>query len=259
MIIKYSEFIKENEFTKLGTHFMGKIVDEFGFTQPNDNVSLKYCNITFPDGVKIKFDMELNINSDTETIIIKPIKNHNYENIPISYINLYGDKLQFEDHESFRRIRLYMNKEDLFDTSFSGYIYSDGKLGSIEVDIEIDKDISDRIINNSLLKKGIFNGVDSIIMELIISISTRILKSEDSINNFKKSIYEFVHKFIEYIESFNNRVRPIDIILQKDIGLIGFLYLYTILNEESEEVIEIISNPFTFVNKDELLGILYSI
>jgi len=56
LLIKYDKVrINENEYTKLATHFMDDMDKEFKFFSPNDDIRLIYCNITFPDGVKMRF------------------------------------------------------------------------------------------------------------------------------------------------------------------------------------------------------------
>jgi len=162
LLIKYDKVrINENEYTKLATHFMDDMDKEFKFFSPNDDIRLIYCNITFPDGVKMRFSCRENLHSDTETFTLSKISgnernDYNTYLTQQKYLNLYGDKIQFDNFNTYRRIRLYMNRQDLFGTNFDGYIYDSNKLGNIPVVIEFDKSNQTGLIPRAFLKKRNF-------------------------------------------------------------------------------------------------------
>ncbi len=250
--MKYLKSFNENEFTKLATHFMGDMDKSLKFTEPADNVRLRFCNVTFPDGVKIRFRMHENINSDTETITLRSIEDGSVQQrLSTAYLNLYGRKLQFDNYQAFRRIRLYMNAVDLFDTEFEGYIYDANKLGFIEVSIEID-DSNIKTDNPSS-----FTDNRSILDSLEGSLS--ILENDEYINEFRKKKNELIRDFMEVLESMGgNDIVPFDI-TYNGMNLIGYLYLFTILIEEHEDVLKVLKMSRRRFNREELIGILYVI
>lgn len=248
----------ENEFTKLATHFMGDMDKSLKFTEPADNVRLRFCNVTFPDGVKMRFRMHENLNSDTETITLRSIEDGSVQqSLSTAYLNLYGRKLQFDNYQAFRRIRLYMNAVDLFDTEFEGYIYDANKLGFIEVNIEIDDSNIKTDNPSSFLRRGIFKLTDNRAIIDSLECALSILKDKEYLQEFRKKKDELVHDFLEVLENTEgNEVIPINI-THNGMSLVGYLYLYTILFKEHDEFLKVLKMSRRRFNKEELIGLLY--
>lgn len=253
--------INENEFTKLATRFMGGMDRDYKFTEPADNVRLRFCNVTFPDGVKMRFNMYENLRSDTETITLRPIEDGSVQQrLASSYLNLYGRKLQFDDYQAFRRIRLYMNAVDLFDTEFDGYIYDVNKLGFIEVSIEIDdSNTGGQQHPSSFLGRGIFKNTDNGVILNSLEGAVSILKKDEYIHVFKDKKNELFRDFIEILEGIeSNDIIPSSI-KHEGMSLIGYLYLFTILIKEHNDVLEVLKMSNRRFNKEKLIGLLYII
>jgi len=163
-IKKFDDFLNENEFTKLATKFMDKMDREMNFRRPNDDVRIYHLEITFPDDVKLRFKAIENLHSDTETFTLEPMEKN-----PTSreYIKLYGNKLQFDDYNAYKRIRLYMNIDDLIGNNFDGYIYCPDKLGSVEVNIDItDSSIKEVVYKLPFIRKGIFSDASEMFLTI---------------------------------------------------------------------------------------------
>lgn len=125
--MKYIKKFEGNEFTRMSTHLMDDMDSRYKFTRPNDNTPLTICSVEYPDGVVINYSIKENYNSDTETIFLyfnEMSDNYGSRESDILnrlYISIYGDTIQFETFEEYKRIRFYMNVDDIYDVNFSGY------------------------------------------------------------------------------------------------------------------------------------------
>ena len=262
-IVNSRKLYEGNEFTKLATHFMDDMDSKFKFTEPSDPAPLRFCDVTFPDGMTIRFNPFVNMNSDTETVTLRPLtvdSLYSFDkrsdiNLSTSYLNLYGRSFQFDNFLSFKRIRYYMWKDDLFDTEFDGYIYNRDKLGFIEVTIsftEANHMTSTNTVNPSrgnLFTKGIHQSR----IEMIINAASKI--GDEYLTKFKNSDsrYDLLHSFIDELDEKGSEL----ISVFEWRNLIGYLYLYYILVEPLEEIADILRNK-TKISAHELIYILYS-
>jgi hypothetical protein len=250
MIKKWNEFINENEFTKLGAYFMRNIDKEFNFTSPNDNVRIEQITITLPDNVKVTFDTNENLYSDTETFTLNGVDNRLISSYQMKdyiiineYLKLYGNKIQFDNYNIYKRIRLYMNIEDLYDTKFDGYIYNPDKKGSNEIEIEI-KDNSSRIKNNSFMKNDYIYP--------FIKGANLICNKIKGISNFISDRYSVANHLLKELEN-----KDENIIIQNDYPLLGYFYLYTVLINKDKDILNLLENINNYKSKEEIINLLY--
>lgn len=133
----------ESEFTRLATHLMDDMDARYRFSGPNDNKPLTICSVEYPDGVIINYGLIENYNSDIKTITLKYIDNVSdgysraTQMIQKKYMEIYGDVIQFETFEEYKRIRFYMNIDDLYNVNFPCYLCPpDGVKGFTEVNFK---------------------------------------------------------------------------------------------------------------------------
>ncbi len=273
LLIKYDKVrINENEYTKLATHFMDDMDKEFKFFSPNDDIRLIYCNITFPDGVKMRFSCRENLHSDTETFTLSKISgnernDYNTYLTQQKYLNLYGDKIQFDNFNTYRRIRLYMNRQDLFGTNFDGYIYDSNKLGNIPVVIEFDKSNQTGLIPRAFLKRGIFKQANDSFIAYILDQASLFFKNDEYLTKFRDIKESLVHDFLEALENEQQdrflicdvRLNEPNKNIDRQLRLISYLYLYCIFYKTNDDVLEIITNPGSSFDRESLIVLLYGL
>jgi hypothetical protein len=263
------------KWNKFESKLVGKIYGpdihrEFRFTQPNDNFTIRKCCITFPDEVSINFDASEKTQNDADIDTFKLSINQNNQNLdslPMpaltsifrEYLSLYGDKIQFEDYNEYHFIRTYLNKEDLFETTFNGYIYSDEKLGCTDVEIKITKDQSERnLINSGIFKNGLQPAY------YCLSKSILLVKDKKDWRNFISQNHESImQEFIDPISEMeiNDGIKSIIPVNVKfgNIGLIEYLYLYGISNGFKKEISYILNRFSSNIETAKVLSLLYDI
>lgn len=130
----------ESEGVKLATYLMSDMDKKYNLTSPNDKRELKICQVQYPDGVIINYELIENYYSDVSTITLKifTLPNNRYsERFQQIYIDMYGDVIQFENFNEYKMIRFYMNIEDIYDVNFSAFLYPpEGVKGFTEVNFK---------------------------------------------------------------------------------------------------------------------------
>lgn len=287
MIYNWQKF-NENEYTALAAKlYLPSIDRERRFTGPSDNDSkfgttLRYCTITFPDDVVINFDIiSENYNDDINTIKLGARNRAGYHPIETSlsseYLKLFGDRIQFEDFNAYRMIRLYMNRVDLFDTPMDGYIYDPDKLGATEVNIHIDLSNDSDLPMRFLRNGGVFgSNIDSHLYALS-SANYIIDKNKSWRNYFRENKDETLQKFIDPIDNISVdtpmvEIKPCHVFSGKigdiskgyikmdgtsGVGLCGYLYLYGILNGFTKSSIFVLKNYSKDIRPSLILDALY--
>jgi hypothetical protein len=263
-ILNWKKF-NENEYTKLATKLMGNMHKNYAFTEPQDNFQIKYCTIQFPDDTIINFDCQEFHNKDIGTfkLSLKRGENNstNWKGAQ-SYLNLYGNEIQFDDYNEYKMIRYYMNREDLFDTTFDGYIYGDGKLGATDVRITIDKSNVSLDEPSIFLKSGLISNPLS--RNLILDKAFLSIKGKPAWRNFFYDHKdETLQNFIDPIDTLsietNNKINPFEI-NYNGINLCGYIYLYQIIygfKDKLEDVKFILNNINMYMDTEKILGVLY--
>lgn len=261
---KYKLF--EGEITKIAAAFADPD-REFGFTSPNDPIVLKYCNVEFPDGSIITFDVESeNYLSDIDTIKIKVSDRYKYDssgNIAKLYKDLYGKNLQFDFFREYRLVRMYMTRLDLFDTKFDGYIYDENKLGFIEVSIHFGSENDSDRVPSYIRKSGICGPYEA--GYFVLSEALKIVNKDKSWKNYyidRKD--EVLHRFLEYLDPIsmdtNDEVVPINVNYEW-MNVCGYIYLYDVLygfkKEDMNDVKYVLSRYNHKMNPEKIIGILH--
>jgi len=264
-ILNWQKF-NENEYTKLATKFMDKMHKSHAFNGPQDPFTIKYCTVQFPDGAIINFDCKENHSKDIDTFELfsrtRGEGNHTDYRGAFLYLDLYGDKIQFEDFREYQMIRYYMNKADLFDTEFDGYIYGHNKLGVTDVKIRITaENISDtpaRIFSrNGIISHQVFRN-------RILELSYQMIKDKpDWRNFFTDHKDETLQKLIDPLDKISletsDDVTPLDLSIGR-VNMCAYIYLYHVLygfKEKIKDVKDVLNNPNHPVNPEKILGILY--
>lgn len=253
----------ENEFTRLAANmYISKLHNDYKFTSPVDDKNVVFCKITFPDDAEIIFKCTENLNSDTSTLkLIKSTETQNQN----SYIDLYGDIIQFDDYTAYKMIRLYTNFEDLLDTHFDGYIINEKALGFTEIGIDIVKSESTGLSqkNFGIFKGGRWSGKSNIPQNLAIKYANEFIKEKENWRSyFRENKMELLFDFLDILDDFETKgekkVLNLFEIETKGINLMGYLYLYYINISFDKKIEEVLRNPFD-VKRDLLIGLLRSI
>lgn len=264
MRISNWEKFNENEFTRLATKYMGPMHKDFAFNGPTDNFDIKYITISFPDGAVINFDCRENHTKDIGTFKLSATRESSSKRIAQLYLNLYGDEIQFEDFKEYQMIRYYMNRTDLFDTTFDGYIYGQEKLGATDIKIHINT-----INTSELIPQYFVNRSNN-----LFQINTTAQFTLESAIKIVKDIPAWRNFFIDHKdETLQNFIDPLDKISidthdqvipanvnYKGMNICGYLYLYGILHgfTDKKEDIKFILNRFnTPMSPEKIIGVLY--
>ena len=247
------------------------IDQEFKFTQPNDNVRLEHCIITFPDGASIPFPViSEHYTNDTKTITISstpyqtvysnddPIARINHQTTS-RYIKLYGGCIQFESFKEYRFVRMYNNIQDLYDHTFDGFIYDDkDDYGFSEIFIQFTKSRYSINTSKSIVKQSNFLHLDQAIL----------IKEMDS--DYKKNLSNYAIKFTKKIEELGFNIDKSNIgtifVTEKElplnipnprIGLVGYLYLAFVngLIPKSDILVKILNHGD--FDSDDIIVTLY--
>ena len=253
----------ENEFTRLATKYMGPMHKNFAFNGPNDDFPIKYITIAFPDGSIINFDCVENHTKDIGTFKLSAVREPLADKrIAQLYLDLYGNEIQFEDFKEYQMIRYYMNRSDLFDTTFDGYIYGQEKLGATDVGINIG-DINTNDPSPSYFRsKGLFQ--INTTAQFTLESAIKIIKDIPAWRNFFRDHKdETLQNFIDPLDKIsidtNDNVMPSNV-NYKGMNICGYLYLYGILHSftDKKEDIKFILNRFnTPMSPEKIIGVLY--
>lgn len=195
----------------------------------NDPFTVRYCNITFPDGGKCSFNVSKeDIESEFLNLKITNTESRDLKILEDFYICVFGDNIQFESLNEYKFVRKYLNKEDLLDHIFDSYIYSDNFPGPFDVSV--------KILNTITLNYGY-----GCIMEFYNN-ATRIniMNYVRNNKNWKSDIRDFIldqgkmqrlYTFISDYEDQNKfEVSPNEITTIQDLKIDSLLYLYYILS-----------------------------
>lgn len=273
-ILNWRKF-NENEYTKLATNFMGGMHKDLAFNGPQDNFQIKYCTIVFPDGSTINYDCQEFHGRDIGTFKLSVITQNgpNFTQearIAQLYLNLYGNEIQFDDFNSYQMIRYYMNKEDLFDTTFDGYIYGstnpkgESKLGATDIQIKITGiNVSDNK-PQYISKYGIFEVYKEASTIFTLTQAYKIIENkQDWRNYFTDHKDETLQNFIDPLDKIsietNDHVIPSQV-NYNGINICGYLYLYGIIHgftEKHKDIKLIINNFNNSIEPEKIIGVLY--
>lgn len=234
------KLVKFESFTKLVANmYFSKYGDTFD--RPNDPIRVQNCIIRFPDDKILSFQIDIeDYMSETMNIKISPTnKTRNQDNrltdLQNFYITIFGNMIQFDSLDEYKFVRKYLNKEDLFDSQFDSYIYSDNHNGPFDITLKISK--NDSFINS----RGLIGDYNYNVIQSLI----RMVKED---KKWKSNIVEFLeyglYKSYTILEDIDNdetkkqTIQPIDVkvdYLSGEVGISEILYLYHILRGISDK------------------------
>jgi hypothetical protein len=256
--MKYLKKFEGNEFTKIATHLMGDIDSRYKFSSPNDKTPLTMCSVEYPDGVIINYNIIERYYSDTETIFLcfNKISNdygsYDSDRLNRLYITMYGDTIQFETFEEYKRIRFYMNVDDIYDVNFSCYACPpEGVKGFTEVNLKFIKP------NNTvgIKKNGPWPNSPVAASAFMNNILGGFNASKIAI--LKSNRLEIQHRFVEILEEIelsgksyltSHKIE----ISGNTITLSEYLYFYYTFIEQEELIYSILKAGIPIISNNDI-------
>ncbi len=256
--MKYIKKFEGNEFNKMATYLMDDMDSKFKFTKPNDNTPLKICSIEYPDGVVINYNIIENYYTDVKTIQLlfnEPSSNYgnrDADRLNRLYIAMYGDIIQFETFEEYKRIRFYMDVDDIYDVNFSCYSCPpEGVKGFTEVNLKF------LTPNNTVGIKKYGPWPTTPVASSLFMNNMLSGFNASKISLLKSNRLEAQHKFVEIIEDITLSEKSFLVSYKININgifitLPEYLYFYYAFIENEELIYSILKAGIPIISNNDI-------
>jgi len=217
----------------------------------NDPFDVKFCNVSFPDGIKITFKV-IREDYTSEFLNLKiGIPDHTsypHRGIFEFYLTVFGDNIQFESLNEYKFVRKYLTKEDLLEHEFDSYIYSDNHNGPFDIQVKICNSESSGFLYAT---RGIIGEYNNILRSEIANLVksdknwksniSNIVDGDQLVKLYRKIEDDYDYKDIETLKSTDALVNY----GKSKFSLCAILYLYHILRgiKDVKTLKELLANP----------------